>query len=350
MQVAQHNNLTMLKFLLCFGLFLDGHAFLPTRVRTQYTRSGSESKFSFEVYSSQADENLEGPPSVAVMAALGAVGYSLLGISHPEIMHPLHLAATHPWHLEHSSGLVHLATQINSLAHCELFYVEPAPLTPMQAALQQLLVTLGRATPPPAPPPLAPLQLAITAAEDNVAHLGSAAMNSAAIGELQLAACAVEANVVQLSSAVKGSAAAGELEHAITAAKSIMAQLSVSAPVGELQLTIAAAEANAAHLSSAMMESAAMGEVKNLVNAYNEALRVNYDLTAAVQAFILVGMGDAIAQKIEKIEFDPVRTFRMGSLGLVIGGIGTSHWLKFLESQLPGHATAVSLEPTWFFF
>jgi len=93
-----------------------------------------------------------------------------------------------------------------------------------------------------------------------------------------------------------------------------------------------------------------MGEVKNLVNAYNEALRVNYDLTAAVQAFILVGMGDAIAQKIEKIEFDPVRTFRMGSLGLVIGGIGTSHWLKFLESQLPGHATAVSLEPTWFFF
>ena len=311
----------MLKFLVCFGLFLDTHAFLPTRLHAQSPRSPSVSKSSFEMYSSKADGNLEGPPSVAMIAALGAVGYSLLGMSHPEIMHPLHLVATHPWHLEHSSGLIHLATQVNTLTHCELFYVEPAPLTPMQAALQRMLIILGRATPPPPPPPLAPLQLAVTAAQANLVHLSSAVMGSAAMGELQQAVTSAEASAADLSSAIMESPA-----------------------MGEVQLAVTAAEASAAQLSSAVMKSPAIGEVKILVDAYNEALRLHYGLTTAVQAFVLVGMGDAIAQKIEKIEYDPVRTFRMGSLGLVIGGIGTSHWLKFLESQLPGHATAVNFD------
>ena len=338
----------MLKFLVCFGLFLDTHAFLPTRLHAQSPRSPSVSKSSFEMYSSKADGNLEGPPSVAMIAALGAVGYSLLGMSHPEIMHPLHLVATHPWHLEHSSGLIHLATQVNTLTHCELFYVEPAPLTPMQAALQRMLIILGRATPPPPPPPLAPLQVAVTAAQANLVHLSSAVMGSAAMGEMQHAVVTVEANMVQLSSAVMGSAAMGDLQQAVTTAEASAADLSStvmgSPAMGEVQLAMTAAEASSAQLSSALMESPAMGEVKNLVNAYNEALRLHYGLTTAVQAFVLVGMGDAIAQKIEKIEYDPVRTFRMGSLGLVIGGIGTSHWLKFLESQLPGHATAVNFD------
>lgn len=340
----------MLKFLVCFGLFLVIHAFLPARVHNQYALSPSESKSSFEMYSSKAGGNLEGPPSVAMIAALGAVGYSLLGMSHPEIMHPLHLAATHPWHLEHSSGLIHLATQVNTLTHCELFYVEPAPLTPVQAALQQILIILGRATPPPPPPPLAPLQLAVTAAYANLMQLSSAVMGSAAMGELQHDVITVEASMAQFRSEVMGSAVIGELQQAVTSAEASAADLSSaimgSHAMGEVQLAATAAEASAAQLSSAVMESPAIGEVKILVDAYNEALRLHYGLTTAVQAFVLVGMGDAIAQKIEKVEYDPVRTFRMGSLGLVIGGIGTSHWLKFLESQLPGHATAVNFEST----
>jgi hypothetical protein len=37
--------------------------------------------------------------------------------------------------------------------------------------------------------------------------------------------------------------------------------------------------------------------------------------------------------------YDPVRTVRMGLLGLLIGGVGTSNWLRFLEVQLPGHGS-----------
>ena len=98
--------------------------------------------------------------------------------------------------------------------------------------------------------------------------------------------------------------------------------------------------------------SALVSEAENAMNSYNEALRTNYDVTTAIQAFVLVGIGDLIAQTIEmkaaashqvgctdtNAQFDPIRTFRMGSLGLLIGGIGTSHWLKWLESELPGHA------------
>lgn len=111
-----------------------------------------------------------------------------------------------------------------------------------------------------------------------------------------------------------------------------------------------------------------------LVHAYQTSLREHYDTTTAVQAFVLVAMGDLIAQGIEAStaaggaqaeaavlaeaeergealvgqalpadgqhgRLDLVRTLRMGSLGLLIGGIGTSHWLQFLESKLPGHAS-----------
>ena len=30
----------------------------------------------------------------------------------------------------------------------------------------------------------------------------------------------------------------------------------------------------------------------------------------------------------------------MACLGLVVGGVGTSHWLAFLEARLPGHGSA----------
>lgn len=111
-----------------------------------------------------------------------------------------------------------------------------------------------------------------------------------------------------------------------------------------------------------------------LAHAYQTSLREHYDATTAVQAFVLVAMGDLIAQGIEASTaageaqaeaaaraeaeargeapvgqplpadgqhsgLDLVRTLRMGSLGLLIGGIGTSHWLQFLESKLPGHAS-----------
>lgn len=254
----------MSKRLLSIGLLLGSDAFhQPTRMRP-FTKASSSGK-PLALYASNVDQHqkaLDNARSLALLGAISAVGVSLAGLT-PEAMHPLHLAAMHPWHLEHSSAFVHLATQANALTHCNLFYVEPAPPPPMQVdVVHHMLAMLGKAAPPPPLPP------------------------------------------------------------------------------PPLQMALAAAEASAAQVSSAVMGSAVVGEATSLVNAYNEALRTNYDLTTAVQAFVLVGMGDAIAQKIEKVEFDPVRTLRMGSLGLVIGGIGTSHWLKFLESQLPGHATA----------
>uniref|UniRef100_A0A7S2F8E5 Peroxisomal membrane protein MPV17 n=1 Tax=Florenciella parvula TaxID=236787 RepID=A0A7S2F8E5_9STRA len=118
-------------------------------------------------------------------------------------------------------------------------------------------------------------------------------------------------------------------------------------------------------------------------DAYNNALQTDYDRTTAIQALVLVGLGDVTAQffearnrradaearekeavvvatidvkgevkKVACVEeggdvtcaaveveewFDPKRTLRMGFLGLVIGGLGTSHWLQYLEQQLPGH-------------
>ena len=120
-------------------------------------------------------------------------------------------------------------------------------------------------------------------------------------------------------------------------------------------------------------------------DAYNNALQTDYDRTTAIQALVLVGLGDVTAQffearnrrldaeaaekeavvvatidlegevkKVACVEeeggdvtcaavevdewwFDPQRTLRMGFLGLVIGGLGTSHWLQYLEEQLPGH-------------
>lgn len=115
------------------------------------------------------------------------------------------------------------------------------------------------------------------------------------------------------------------------------------------------------------------------MEAYQRSLQEHYAITTAVQAFVLVGTGDLIAQIIELSSeeeassedspvsgdaaaglaaaqealllpadghrsvgggIDPMRTLRMGTLGLIIGGIGTSHWLQYLESRIPGHASS----------
>lgn len=89
----------------------------------------------------------------------------------------------------------------------------------------------------------------------------------------------------------------------------------------------------------------AQTEVNSATNAYNAALESHYYTTTAAQAFLLVGIGDALSQAIEgrgqedHATYDAVRTLRMASLGLVIGGFGTACWLRHLEDWLPGHAT-----------
>jgi hypothetical protein len=95
--------------------------------------------------------------------------------------------------------------------------------------------------------------------------------------------------------------------------------------------------------------------------SYITALHDHYYLTTCVQALTLVSAGDVCAQLIERTggaaddvtPFDWSRTLRMGALGTVIGGLGTSTWLRFLEDQLPvieAH-TAVSFQdlPTWLY-
>jgi len=86
-------------------------------------------------------------------------------------------------------------------------------------------------------------------------------------------------------------------------------------------------------------------DLSYLSDQYYTALDTQYYSTTAIQAFVLVGMGDAISQGIEtkgflKNEYDLRRTLRMAGLGLAIAGFGTSTWLKNLEAALPGHATA----------
>jgi protein Mpv17 len=83
-------------------------------------------------------------------------------------------------------------------------------------------------------------------------------------------------------------------------------------------------------------------------DGYSWELAHNYLSTTAIQATLLVGTGDILAQAIETDGFsrkggaeayDAARTARMAMLGLIIAGFGTATWLRFLESQLPGHAT-----------
>jgi len=137
---------------------------------------------------------------------------------------------------------------------------------------------------------------------------------------------------------------------------------------------------------------------------YIDALHTNYFATTATQAFLLVAAGDYLAQRIEsgrsasrtvdtlpeislrcsqaeggpesaldmqlservsaetgvggskKIAstfWDPLRTLRMGCLGMVIGGFGTATWLRFLEDMLPASGSydysAFGNLPAWFY-
>ena len=137
------------KRLLSISFLLGSEAFQPTSMRG--LRSFTKESSSVALYASNVDQHqkaLDNARSLAWIGAIGAIGVSIAGLS-PEAMHPLHLTAMQPWHLEHSSAFVHLATQANALTHCNLFYVEPIPPTPMQVAVQHMLAMLGKAAPPP---------------------------------------------------------------------------------------------------------------------------------------------------------------------------------------------------------
>lgn len=91
-----------------------------------------------------------------------------------------------------------------------------------------------------------------------------------------------------------------------------------------------------------------------------DSLHEHYFATTAVQALTLVATGDALAQTIEmrsddEQAYDPVRTLRMGLLGMCIGGFGTARWLQYLESVLPlreaesGMWSAFEAVPAWMY-
>ena len=86
-------------------------------------------------------------------------------------------------------------------------------------------------------------------------------------------------------------------------------------------------------------------DLASLSASYYDALETHYYATTAIQAFLLVGTGDSLSQYIEirsgdGERYDVVRTLRMAMLGLLIAGFGTSTWLKWLEGELPGHASS----------
>lgn len=77
----------------------------------------------------------------------------------------------------------------------------------------------------------------------------------------------------------------------------------------------------------------------DLLAAYKHSLATHFQATTCIQSFVLVGLGDAIAQAIKGggAGYDAQRTAKMAALGLLVSGFGTSNWLMFLEGQLPGH-------------
>ena len=106
---------------------------------------------------------------------------------------------------------------------------------------------------------------------------------------------------------------------------------------------------SAAVLNEVAKDVTVVGDVAQTASdGYSWELAHNYLSTTAIQATLLVGTGDILAQAIETDGFsrkggaeayDVARTARMAMLGLIIAGFGTATWLRFLESQLPGHAT-----------
>uniref|UniRef100_A0A7S2FW45 Peroxisomal membrane protein MPV17 n=1 Tax=Haptolina brevifila TaxID=156173 RepID=A0A7S2FW45_9EUKA len=83
--------------------------------------------------------------------------------------------------------------------------------------------------------------------------------------------------------------------------------------------------------------------LQSISKPYIASLEHHYFQTTSLQAFILVAMGDTMAQTIEAraggIPYDAKRTLRMGMLGLLIGGLGTARWLQLLEHSVPGNGT-----------
>ena len=101
----------------------------------------------------------------------------------------------------------------------------------------------------------------------------------------------------------------------------------------------------------------------DLATTYITALHNHYYPTTCLQALALVSLGDVLAQCLETtsngddngapIPLDWRRTLRMGTLGLIIGGLGTATWLRYLEDQLPvieSHAAASFVDlPLWLY-
>lgn len=83
--------------------------------------------------------------------------------------------------------------------------------------------------------------------------------------------------------------------------------------------------------------------IEHLHALYVNSLETHYYRTTAIQATVLVGLGDLGAQLIERRAtgdaYEPQRTLRMAVLGLFIAGFGTSTWLRLLEAALPGNGT-----------
>jgi Mpv17 / PMP22 family len=100
----------------------------------------------------------------------------------------------------------------------------------------------------------------------------------------------------------------------------------------------------------------------DLATTYITALHNHYYPTTCLQALGLVSLGDVMAQCLETssgdgngapISLDWRRTLRMGTLGVIIGGLGTATWLRYLEDQLPvieSHAAASFVDlPLWLY-
>ncbi|XP_014253361.1 protein Mpv17-like [Cimex lectularius] len=75
-----------------------------------------------------------------------------------------------------------------------------------------------------------------------------------------------------------------------------------------------------------------MNFLRRAVGMYNACLKTHRLKVQAVQISALMGMGDVFAQKlVEKQKYDPVRTLKFMSLGLVLGPV-TDKWFMVIDN------------------